>query len=127
MPRPSELTSALVRKGEAAPVAPETAAARELTAPEAPPALPEPPPPPPPTPAPAMTRPQRASAPRRAPQTTVVELEPPPEAEEARVAVTTRILASIQERIRILAFRTRRTKQAVIDAALAEYLERHGG
>jgi predicted transcriptional regulator len=57
----------------------------------------------------------------------MVQLEPRVETEEARVAVTTRIPVSLQERLRIFAFRTRRTKQMVIDDAILEYLDRNGG
>jgi hypothetical protein len=56
----------------------------------------------------------------------MVEVQPIEVPEDPRVAVTTRLKLSTQERIRVLGFRTRKTKQSIIDEALDEFLDRHG-
>jgi hypothetical protein len=109
MSRPPDLSAALVRKGEAAPISPDAAVT-------------------PVQPTPTVQQPvaQPRVAPPRTPPATVIEVDPIVETEEPRVAVTTRLRVSIQERIRILSFKRRIPRQDVIDAALTEYLDRNG-
>ena len=45
---------------------------------------------------------------------------------EPRSAVTTRLTLRTQERLRLLAFKSRRTKQAILDEALEVYLTSKG-
>ena len=45
---------------------------------------------------------------------------------EPRSAVTTRLTLRTQERLRLLAFKSRRTKQALVDEALEAYLASKG-
>ena len=137
MSRRPELSAALVRKGEAAPSSPERAIATPPVAAHAPTeevtqtilAEPERVAPEPaleaPQPQTPLPRTHRPSARRPAPAP--VEADPVLDPEEPRTAVTTRLKISVQERIRVLAFRRRITKQSIIDDAVAEYLDRHGG
>jgi hypothetical protein len=107
MSRPPDLSASLVRKGEATPVSPEHAVTGASREPEPVPSGP-----------PARPAPRRAAPPAR-----VVEVDPPHDIEEPRSAVTTRLTLATQERIRILAFKRRCTKQAIIDEALAAFLD----
>jgi predicted transcriptional regulator len=45
---------------------------------------------------------------------------------DTRIPVTTRLDASVHERLRLLAFKTRRKKQDLIQQALESYLTQHG-
>lgn len=53
------------------------------------------------------------------------EVAPPP-LDEPRTALTVRLPLATQERLREAAFRTRREKQAIVDEALAAWLEERG-
>ena len=50
---------------------------------------------------------------------------PPPEA-EPRTTVSVRLTLPLQERLRIAAFRSRRRKQDIVEAAVDEYLSKRG-
>jgi hypothetical protein len=51
---------------------------------------------------------------------------PSPPAKEHRRVITTRLLEHHDERLRELAFKDRVTKQALLDAALEDYLKKRG-
>jgi len=51
---------------------------------------------------------------------------PSPPAKEHRRVITTRLLEHHDERLRELAFKDRVTKQALLDAALEDYLTKRG-
>lgn len=49
-----------------------------------------------------------------------------PPGKQAREGLTIRILASDSERLRALAYKTRETKQALLDEAIRQYLDKMG-
>jgi hypothetical protein len=122
MARAPDLSASLVSKGNASPISPGEAVSPPPGTGHEAPEIQEPARAPAPTPTPAARPRARQQASEPAPRVLIIEPAAPV---EARIAVTTRLPASMLERLRVLTFQRRRTKQDIIEDALSEYLDRY--
>jgi hypothetical protein len=74
--------------------------------------------------APATQAPTETAPPPATPSPGLKRIEPRPEA-APRTGITIRMLNSDGERLRTLAFKTKRTKQDLLDLAIREFLDRN--